>query len=108
MFKDSHPTSTAGTGRPNPQGGRVRDSDLKETDIWSCPHCGMFNNIKEDSPHNSQGEGIAYVVVPHTIPSGTRNVTEGRRVSGCSLCGRDYTQNSYGKPLFSSVNLQGK
>ena len=107
MFRANPPTSTAGTGRPYPAQRFVRDSDPKDTDIWSCPHCGMFNNVKEDSPLNTQGEGIAYVVVPHSIPDGTRNVTEGRRVSGCSLCGRDYTQNSYGKPLFSSINIEG-
>ena len=93
-FTDTHPTSTAGTGRPYRAERYVRDSDPKDTDIWSCPHCGFLNDIKTDSPNNALGEGIAYVVVPHTVPGGTRIVTEGGRVSGCVLCGVDYTRNT--------------
>lgn len=106
---DIHPTETARNSK-----SVYRDvlhkapNEPSETLFKACPHCGMANDTRTETPANLRGEGIKYVTVAVAVPSGTKNVVEPRRVSGCLLCGHNYLESTYRQKLFSDINLSGR
>ena len=112
MFTNVHPTETAGTGFSHSE----TDQDTKRNFfLYNCPHCGFRNRLDRDNPANQEGEGISYVsrsidVYKENTKIVDRTVTrkEPVRVSGCRLCGHDYTQSTYRRPEFSLTINQGR
>lgn len=108
MFQDAHPTETAQDGRPYRDERRRAPGEVSETLRWKCPHCGIYNDIRTETPTNLYGEGVKYITVSIATPDGSVNKVEPKRVGGCLLCGHNYTENTYSDRLFSPVNMQGR
>src|SRR3990167_9062696 len=103
---DVHPTETAGDGKTLKDTKHLAPKEPSENLFIQCPHCGMFNKTNRDVQTNREGEGLKIVTVNQKLEDGTtKAIKESQRVSGCSLCGHDYSQSSYRRKFFSTTNL---
>lgn len=108
-MQDWHPTETAGDGKSLRNIKRLAPGEPSETLYISCPHCGYLNKTNRDLAVNKEGEGTKSIRVAVALyTGGTKTVSEPVRVSGCLLCRHDYTQSSYKKRFFSTLNLAGR
>lgn len=102
-----HPSPGAGDGSRELKNSTSAPYEKKE-EIFQCPHCGLPNDGLSVTIPDPNGDSNKILAVRQDTLSGTKTVYEKKVTAGCRLCGLHPQKSDYTRPLFSTINLQGR